>query len=58
MEFLLGLIIFILDVWAIINVIQSHESGAIKLIWTLAIIFLPVIGLIVWFFAGPRKARL
>lgn len=58
MELLLGLIVFILDVWAIINVIQSRESGIAKLIWTLVIIFLPVLGLIVWFFVGPRKARL
>ncbi len=58
MELLLGLVIFILDVWAIINVIQSHESGIAKVIWTLVIIFLPVLGLIVWFFVGPRKARL
>jgi hypothetical protein len=55
MEFLLGVIIFVLDIWAILNIIQSKESGVAKLIWCLAILFLPVIGLIVWFFVGPRK---
>ena len=55
MEFLIGLIILILDVWALINVIQSSESGLAKLVWFLIIFFLPVLGLIIWFFVGPRK---
>jgi hypothetical protein len=55
MEFLFGLIIFILDIWAIINVIQSRESGLAKLVWFLVILFLPLLGLIAWFFFGPRK---
>jgi hypothetical protein len=58
MEFLLGIIVFILDIWAIFNILQSKESGVTKLIWCLAILLLPVIGLIVWFFAGPRKVTL
>jgi hypothetical protein len=56
MEFLFGLIILILDIWALINVIQSRASGLAKLVWFLVIFFLPVLGLIIWFFAGPRKA--
>ncbi len=56
MEFLFGLIILILDIWALINVFQSRTSGLAKLIWFLVIVFLPVLGLIIWFFAGPRKA--
>ncbi len=55
MEFLIGLIILILDVWALINVVQSRESGLAKLVWFLIIFFLPVLGLIIWFFVGPRK---
>ena len=55
MELLLGLIILGLDIWAIVNVLMSRESGLAKLIWLLVILILPVIGLIVWFFIGPRK---
>jgi len=55
MEFIFGLIILILDIWALINVVQSRASGLAKLVWFLVIVFLPVLGLIVWFFAGPRK---
>ena len=56
MEFLFGLIILILDIWALINVFQSRVSGLAKLVWFLVILFLPLLGLIIWFFAGPRKA--
>ncbi len=55
MEFLLGLIILILDIWAMVNVVQSRASGLAKVIWVVVIFILPVLGLIVWFFAGPRK---
>ncbi|MFO7875351.1 MAG: PLDc N-terminal domain-containing protein [Desulfovermiculus sp.] len=58
MELLLGVIIFVLDIWAIVNIIQSKESGMAKLIWCLAILLLPLIGLIVWFFIGPRKVNI
>lgn len=58
MEFILGIVIFIADVWAIINIFQSHgASTGAKLLWTLLILFLPVIGLIIWWFAGPRASR-
>jgi len=55
MEFLIGLIILVLDIWAIVNVVQSRASFIAKLIWFLVIVILPVLGLIIWFAAGPRK---
>jgi hypothetical protein len=58
MEFILGIIIFIADIWAIINIFQSvGPSTGAKVLWTLLILFLPVIGLIIWWFAGPRASR-
>jgi hypothetical protein len=58
MEFILGLLILVADVWAIINIFQARGTSAgAKLLWTLLILFLPVLGLIIWFFAGPRSAR-
>jgi succinate dehydrogenase/fumarate reductase cytochrome b subunit len=53
---LLGLIILVLDIWAILNVFQSGASTAAKLLWILLILVLPVLGLILWFVAGPKKA--
>ena len=52
---LLGLVILVLDVFAIYNVYQSGASNGTKLLWTLIIHVLPVLGLIGWFFIGPKK---
>ena len=58
MEFVLGIVIFIADIWAIINIFQSQgASTGSKVLWTLLILFLPLIGLIIWWFAGPRTSR-
>lgn len=51
---IIGLIILALDIWAIINVIQSGASTGSKILWVLLVLVLPVVGLIIWFFAGPR----
>lgn len=51
---LVGLIILALDIWAIINVLKSNTGTGMKIIWVLLIIFLPVLGLIIWAIAGPR----
>ena len=52
----LGLLILIANVWAIINVFQSSATTGSKVLWTVLILLLPVIGLVIWFFAGPRGA--
>ncbi len=57
MEFLLGLIIFVADIFAIVKTVQSPVPGTTKLLWILLILLLPVLGLILWFFLGPRAAR-
>jgi hypothetical protein len=51
----LGLLHFIVSIWAIINVFQSRESTGSKVMWTALILIFPLIGLLIWFFAGPRK---
>src|SRR5688572_3749529 len=54
---LLGLLILIGDVWAIINIFQSSASNGKKLLWTLLVLLLPLLGLIIWFFLGPRGGK-
>ncbi len=51
---IIGLLILALDIWALINVWGSGSSLGAKIIWTLIILILPVIGLILWFFVGPK----
>ena len=54
---LVGVLILVGDIWAIINILQSSVSNEKKLIWTIAVVLLPLLGLILWFFLGPRGGR-
>lgn len=54
---LLGLIILIADVWAIVKTVGSSASTGVKVFWIVLILILPVLGLIIWFFAGPRPVQ-
>jgi len=54
---LLGLLILVGDVWAIINIVQSSASNGKKLLWCLLVLLLPLLGLILWFFLGPRGGK-
>tara|TARA_R110000787_G_scaffold80147_5_gene174616 strand:- start:324 stop:509 length:186 start_codon:yes stop_codon:yes gene_type:complete len=51
---ILGLIVLILDIWAIVKIIQSGAETGAKVLWILLILVLPVIGFVIWYFAGPR----
>jgi succinate dehydrogenase/fumarate reductase cytochrome b subunit len=51
---LFGLLVLIADVWAIVNIFQSGASTDRKVIWTVLVILLPVLGFLIWLFAGPR----
>jgi succinate dehydrogenase/fumarate reductase cytochrome b subunit len=52
-----GLLVLAGDIWAIINIFQSSVSNERKLLWVLVVILLPLLGLILWFFLGPRDRR-
>ena len=50
-----SLIILIADIYAIVMILQSSAKNIEKLIWSLVVFFLPLIGLIIWYFAGPGR---
>ena len=52
-----GLLILAGDIWAIINIFQSSVSNEKKLLWTLVVVLLPLLGLILWFSLGPRDRK-
>ena len=52
---LFGLIILILNVWAIIKTIQSHAGTGSKVLWVVLILVLPVLGFLLWLLLGPKK---
>lgn len=51
---LFGLIILILDIWAIVNIIGSNSSTGNKVLWIVLILILPLVGLILWLLLGQR----
>jgi hypothetical protein len=54
---LIGILILAGDIWAIINILQSSVSNEKKLLWIIVVLLLPVLGLILWYFLGPRDGK-
>ena len=52
-----GVLVLIADVWAIVNILQSAADTGRKVVWTLVVLLLPVLGFILWFFLGPRTGK-
>jgi hypothetical protein len=52
-----GLVVLIADVWAIVNIIQSSASTGMKVLWIVIVAVLPVLGVILWYFMGPKTGR-
>jgi len=50
-----GLIVLILNVWAIVSIFGSSVSTGNKVLWTLIVLVLPILGFIAWFFMGPKS---
>jgi hypothetical protein len=53
-----GVLVLILDIWAIINILNSSQGTGTKVLWILIILFLPLVGFVVWFLAGPRENKI
>ncbi len=53
METIFGLLVLVANVYAIIKIFQSSVDALNKAIWIVVILVLPIIGLIIWYFAGP-----
>ncbi|MGE0744651.1 MAG: PLDc N-terminal domain-containing protein [Rhodospirillales bacterium] len=52
----LGLLILALDIWALVNVFGSATTSAVgKVLWVLLILFMPLLGFVIWLLAGPRS---
>jgi hypothetical protein len=52
-----GFIVLVADIWAIVNIFQSAASTQAKVLWTVLVIVLPVLGFIIWLLAGPKTAK-
>lgn len=52
-----GLILLVLDIWAIVSILGSRASTGAKVLWTLLVVILPLVGFIIWLIAGPRASK-
>lgn len=51
---ILGLIVLILDIYAIVKIVGSSATTFSKVIWIVVILLLPILGLILWLIFGPK----
>jgi hypothetical protein len=50
-----ALLIVIADIYAIVMIVQSAARDIEKLLWVLVVLILPLIGVILWYLAGPGR---
>lgn len=51
-----GLLHLIAVIWAFVQIAGSLASQGTKILWALVVFFMPLVGLILWYFAGPKRA--
>jgi hypothetical protein len=54
---LIYLIIVVLDVIALVKLLQSGADTGSKILWAILIILLPVVGMVLYFLMGPGRSK-
>lgn len=54
---LFGLIVLVLDIIALVKLLQSGADTGNKILWALLIIFLPILGMVLYFLMGPGRGK-
>jgi hypothetical protein len=55
MEGILGILVLFADIYAILQIAQSSATTGTKAVWIVIVLLLPLIGVIAWYFAGPKS---
>jgi hypothetical protein len=50
-----GFLLLVAVIYAIVSVVGSSASSGKKVLWILLILFLPLLGFILWLLLGPRS---
>jgi hypothetical protein len=53
-----SILVLIADIWAIVNILQGGADTEKKVLWTVVVILLPVLGFVLWFFMGRERGDL
>jgi hypothetical protein len=51
---LISFIILIIDIIVIVDIVKSNKDTEKKILWIIAVVFLPVVGPILYYFIGRR----
>lgn len=54
---ILGFILFAFDVWALIQIWNSKAEDFHKAVWIAVVVFMPFLGLLVWWLVGPKQEQ-
>ncbi len=46
---------FVLFIWALVDILKSEFTGYNKIIWVLLVLFIPVLGTILYFIIGRKQ---
>jgi hypothetical protein len=52
---LLGVLVFVLDIIAIVSILKSSADSGTKILWMVLVILLPFLGMILYFLMGPGR---
>jgi len=51
---LIALLILIIDIVVVLDILKSDKDSEKKMLWIIAVVFLPVLGPILYYFIGKK----
>lgn len=51
---LISLLILVIDILVIIDILRSNKDTEKKILWIIAVVFLPILGPILYYFVGKK----
>lgn len=51
---LMGLLVLIIDVIVVVDILKSNKDVEKKILWIIAVIFLPLLGPFLYYFIGKK----
>jgi hypothetical protein len=51
---LFGLLILVIDIIVIVDIIQGNKDTEKKILWVIAVVFLPVLGPLLYYIIGKK----
>jgi hypothetical protein len=52
---LISFLILVIDIIVVVDIVKSNKDSEKKILWIIAVVFLPVLGPILWYFVGKRR---